>query len=307
MGECYNELFDFFELYGEASNKKYITIDASPSDYKYYYDSENYGVFAVSNYVREYRESCSGIVLESKTVCVNNTIKKGYLLSCSVEDAHSEFALVCESLLMANRNVLSNNPSQWFDKWKQTFGNANVFRNTYSVIGELLVLKKLRENGYPNAIWSGPDTNVCDISDPDSGLYFEVKSTIIRNGSSVTLSEEFQSKKADYLCFCRFEEDSCGDFCIDSVLDCLEEAGYDRKSLDSGLRKLKIKDTSLKSLRYDLLEMLFYPVEGNIPEIIQYFVDGKKPPFVEKVSYTVNLAGLEYIADVPVASNIRKE
>ena len=307
MAETYDELFDFFELYGEASNKKYVLMDNSPSDYKFYNDSDDYGVFVVTDDIIEFRESCSGIVLESKIANINNAVKKGYLMTCSVSGAHSEFASVCESLIQTDRKVLAEDPSQWFDKWKETFGNANVFRNTYPVIGELLVLKKLRENGYPNAIWGGPDASVCDISDPESGMYFEVKSTIVRNSSSVTLSEEFQSKKADYLCFCRFEEDPSGQYSIESVISELGKSGYDRKSLDTGLRKLKIRDTSLKTLRYDLLEMEFYPVEGNVPDIMQFFVGGEKPQCIEKVSYTVNLSGLKHQTDVPVKTYNRNE
>ena len=106
-------------------------MDCFPSDYKFYNESNDYGVFIIMDCIIEFRESCSGIVLESKTASINNAVKKGYLMTCSVSGAHSEFASVCESLIQTDRKILAEDPSQWFDKWKETFGNANVFRNTF--------------------------------------------------------------------------------------------------------------------------------------------------------------------------------
>lgn len=307
MSDTYNELFDFFDLFGESSNKKYVPLDSSPADYKYYNSADDYGIFVISDFKTEYRESCSGIIIETQVLNVNNITRRGYILNCTVEDAQSEFARVCESLIQTDRKELAEKPSAWFDKWKETFGNANIFRNTYPVIGELVVLNELRKHGYTGAVWNGPDSGVCDIVDPESGVYFEVKSTLVRNSSIVTLSEEFQSKKADYLCFCRFEEDPNGRYSIESIVKELTDSGYDRKSLDSGLRKLGIRNTSLRTLRYDLLESAYYPVSGNIPDITEFFINGEKPACIEKISYSVNLSGLKCQMDVPVKPNTRNE
>lgn len=299
MSEIYEELFDFFDLFGETSNKKYIPLDSSPLDYKYYNTADDYGVFVISDFKTDYRESCSGIIIETQVLNINNDVKRGYVLKCTVENTQLEFARVCESLIQMDRKELANKPSGWFDKWKETFGNANVFRNSYPVIGELIVLYELRKHGYTSAMWSGPNSGVCDITDSETGMYFEVKSTLIRNSSIVTLSEEFQSKKADYLCFCRFEEDPNGKYSIESIERKLVDSGYDKKSLDAGLRKLGIRNTSLRTMRYDLLELVYYPVSGNIPDITEYFINGEKPACIEKISYAVNLSGLKYRTDLP--------
>ncbi len=300
MSEIYDELFDFFDLFGETCNRKYVPLDSSPADYKYYNNANDYGIFVTSDFKTDYRESCSGIVIETQVLNINNVVRRGYILNCTVEDAQSEFARVCESLIQTDRKVLVEKPSRWFDKWKETFGNANVLRNSYPVVGELVVLHELRKHGYTGAVWSGPDSGVCDITDPETGMYFEVKSTLIRNSSVVTLSEEFQSKKADYLCFCRFEEDPNGRYSIESIERELVDSGYDKKNLDAGLRKLGIRNTSLRTMRYDLLELVYYPVSGNIPDITEYFINGEKPACIEKISYSINLSGMKCRMDVPV-------
>ena len=306
MSEIYDELFNFFDLFGETSNRKYIPLDNSPADYKYYNNANDYGIFVVSDFKTDYRESCSGIIFETQILNINNIVKRGYILNCTVENAQSEFAKVCESLIQMNRKELAEKPSGWFDKWEETFGNANILHNSYPVIGELIVLYELRKRGYTNAVWNGPDSGVCDIADLDTGMYFEVKSTLTRNSSVVTLSEEFQLKKADYLCFCRFEEDPNGRYSIESIERELVNSGYDKKNLDTGLRKLGIRNTGLRTRRYDLLELTYYPVSGNIPDITEYFIDGKKPACIEKISYSVNLVGLKYQMDIPAKSKTLK-
>ena len=305
MTSIYDELFEFFDIFGESVKGKYAPMDSSPEDYKYLNDRDDYGIFFVSDFKSEYTESCSGISLESKRVNINNVVKNGYILSCKVPGFQSEFARVCESLILEDRKSISEDPSIWFDKWKDAFGNRNLVRSTYQVIGELVVLRELLKHGYSDASWQGPDAGVCDICAPASDLYFEVKSTLVRNSSFVTITEEFQAKKADYLCFCRFEEDPHGECSIDSVVEELSSMGYDRSKLDSGLRKLGFRDTSLRRTCYHCLEILYYPVENNIPAITDFFIDKMKPPFMERISYTLNISGLKYEKDVPAKKNKR--
>lgn len=307
MSDIYDELFEFFDIFGENSNKKFIPLDHSTVDYKFYNNAEDYGIFVLSDFKTEYRESCSGIIFESQVLNINNVTIKGYLLNCTVNGVQSEFARVCDSLINSDRVKLAQKPSDWFDRWKEAFGNANIVHNAYPIIGELIVLNELRKHGYSGAIWNGPNSGVCDIVDPESGMYFEVKSTLVRNSSVVTLSEEFQSKKSDYLCFCRFEEDPNGRYSIESIVKELVDSGYDKKSLDIGLRKLGIKNTSIRTMCYDLLELSYYPVVGNIPNIIDSLIDGVKPAHIEKISYSVNLSGLLFQMDVPVKPNTRNE
>ncbi len=307
MNDIYDELIDFFELFGDSTEGKFVPLDSSPTNYKYFNSRDDYGIFVISDFKKDYRESCSGIVFETRIINIGNVIKKGYILNCSVGNAKSEFARVCESLILNDDEELAEEPSLWFDKWKEAFGNTNVNRSTYSVIGELAILIELRNHGYTSAVWNGPDMGVCDIVDPESDMYFEVKSTILRNSSVITLSEEFQSKKADYICFCRFEEDPNGYYSIDSLVKELIDSGYDEKNLNLGLKKLGIRNTSLRTMRYDLLESTYYPVKDNIPCITDFFINGEKPTCIENISYSVNLSGLRCQTEVPARPNNRNE
>ena len=302
MGDRFDKLIDYFDIFGKDQVGLSVPIEGFPGDYIFYKSESNYGIFVHSDYNSSFRESCSGIVLEAQTIMTNNGPSNGFMLSCSVPNCTSEFTAICIKLLETDRDELRLHPSQWFDKWKEMMGNATVSPSTYQVIGELYTLGRLIDLGYDPS-WDGPDSAVCDISCEKLNLYFEVKSTISRNSSSITMSEEFQAKKADYLCFCRFEEDSSGKFSIDSICNELIEKGFDSKILDRNLRKLGIRDTSQKTKSYHLLETLDYEVNDDFPNILDYFIGGVKPECIEKISYTVNLSSLKPIEILPVLSN----
>ena len=98
MNDIYDELIDFFELFGDSTEGKFVPLDSSPANYKYFNSGDDYGIFVISDFKKEYRESCSGIVFETKIINIGNVIRKGYILNCSVDSAQSECARVVESL-----------------------------------------------------------------------------------------------------------------------------------------------------------------------------------------------------------------
>ncbi|AMK13452.1 hypothetical protein AUP07_0396 [methanogenic archaeon mixed culture ISO4-G1] len=301
MVDCFDKIIDYFDIFGKDQVGPSAPIDGYPGDYLYYKSDVDYGIFVRSDFSQPFRESCSGMVLESRTVLTKTGFSNGFVLSCSVPNCTSEFTAICIKLLETDRDELGRDPSQWFDKWKEMMGNATVSPSTYQVIAELHTLGRLIDLGYDPS-WDGPNSSVCDISSKKSGLYFEVKSTIARNSSTVTMSEEFQANKADYLCFCRFEEDPSGPHSIDSICSELINKGFDPKILDRNLRKLNIRDTSLRTKSYHLLEVLDYRIDENFPNILDYFKDGVKPECIEKISYSINLSSMHPVSIPPVSS-----
>lgn len=108
----------------------------------------------------------------------------------------------------------------------------------------------------------------------------------------ITISEEYQMEKSKYLLFYRFEESPSGSVSLNSVLDNLVSAGFDRKMLETGINRLGICNTSEREKCYNLLEVKSYPIDDNFPNIKKAFVSGKKPEHITKIQYDVVLSGL---------------
>lgn len=221
------------------------------------------------------------------------------VLTCNREKLRNEFAIMCAYFVDPGRDgetryELVNTPIKWWEKWKSLVGNAIINKEPYSVLGELMVLEHLIRQG-EQVEWTGADYNIYDIESED--LNYEVKSTIKKYNSEITISSQFQleSKKELELYFCRFEECINGES-IDTLVERLIKIGVNKENLEKKLKRLNLeKGSHIRKQRYKMIEKRKYKIDSNFPRITQSsFVDGKIPQSITHIVYTVNLDGIEY-------------
>ena len=220
------------------------------------------------------------------------------LLTCSDVELRNEFATICSQFVETSadgvsRKRLITDPIQWWSNWKSLIGNAQAEREVYSIIGELLVIEKLLQEGkHPK--WSGIESATHDIELDDRS--YEVKSTIKRYGYEVEISSIYQMRKEGErldLVFFRFERSQLGRS-LDDVVKSIISLGYPKEPLENALNKEHLeKGCIARSTHYKLLEMRVYPVDENFPTVtLDSFVGGKLPANVIKFKYTLDLSGV---------------
>jgi hypothetical protein len=222
------------------------------------------------------------------------------LLTSTQENYRHEFATICAQFVDpgkdgADRQALQSDPLVWWTRWRDLLGNAVRVKSPYSVLGELITLEQLAISGR-SPKWTGIDKATHDISTQDAG--YEVKSTISRYETAVTISSQYQLEcegKELYLIFCRFEETMTGRSMVD-VVNSLVALGFDRVRLDKGLTNLGFElGCSDRARKYTLLEMRRYTIDDSFPKITsKSFVEGKIPECVVSMTYKINLANLQY-------------
>ena len=219
------------------------------------------------------------------------------LLTCEDMELRNEFAVICSQFVLPGSNgtareSLIANPEAWWENWKFLLGNVNASHASYPVLGELIVLEQLLQQGR-NARWTGANKATNDIELTDRS--YEVKSTTKRYGYDVTISSLYQLKKSGTtldLVFCRFEPSTLGRS-VDDLVESLVQAGYSRSELENSLKKENLETgCTARKLRYKLLEMKVYPVDDQFPSVtLDSFVGGVLPKCVTEFSYTLDLSG----------------
>lgn len=221
------------------------------------------------------------------------------ILSCDQENLRNEFAILCAYFVDPGnhgevRKELLTNTIKWWEKWKELIGNAIINKKPYSVLGELLALEYLIKQG-EKVEWTGADSAIYDIE--SENLNYEIKSTIKKYQSKITISSQFQleSKKKLILYFYRFEPGVKGES-IDLVVDRLIKLGCSKESIERKLDKLNMeKGSHIRKEKYKLLEKRRYDVDSSFPKITkESFIDGKIPESIIHISYTIDLDGIEY-------------
>ena len=110
-------------------------------------------------------------------------------------------------------------------------GDSKTKRHSYDVIAELLALDLLYSQD-KSIIWTAAQAGSHDIE--SDSISFEVKSTVKKSETSVTISSQHQllSQKPLYLLFCRMEKSSLG-LSINDLKTRLVSHGYDETLLES--------------------------------------------------------------------------
>lgn len=299
MDPILNEIKAYFG----SDLEKYMLLNTVLTEYPAFVfkKRDKFGVFIPADENEYFRESFSNAVLESEELFINGKFRRCLVLSSTNSKFKSNFAYICSNFVDpgkdgSERMALLKDPDKWFMGWKGLLGNLEESKTTYQIIGELLTLIDLMEQGAkPN--WDGPEGGSVDVRFENGSL--EVKSTVQRYNAEIVVSEQYQLKNCDILAFFRFEETKNGNFSIESCSDRLIELGFDEKALSSGIQKNSIENTSEWKKKYNLLESRYYLIGEHFPKITnESFIGGKIPAGISKITYTVNLEGLKYASNI---------
>ncbi len=193
-----------------------------------------------------------------------------------------------------NRKLLTNDPEKWALEWRDLLGNAIYEKRIYSILGELIILEHLFKKDNKTC-WSAVNGGTHDIEYSNGSA--EVKSTLQRYGSTVTISGQHQLKSNNGLdlYFIRMEESNLG-VCINDMIKLLVDDGYDENRIEVELRKLGIMPGSIeRKERYKILEKRKYKVDNNFPKITnESFKNDMIPENILHIVYSIDLDGLNY-------------
>jgi hypothetical protein len=145
--------------------------------------------------------------------------------------------------------------------------------------------------------WQALNRGVYDIETKRYNV--EVKATISRYESVITLSSQFQLQddtKPQILFFFRFEESNHG-ISIDLLSTILINDGLDEYSLEEGLAKLGVgKPTIHRKKKYRLLEARLYDIDENFPVIKKNSLKNEKlMESIISLRYSVDLKGIAFL------------
>jgi len=237
--------------------------------------------------------------IHSEVFTIAGNTRKCLVLACNREDLRYEFASVCAQFLDPGeggsaRSRIVANPMEWWEQWRSLMGNAVVEHQVYSVIAEMLVLEYLFKKDQ-SVEWTATKAGTKDIESGSES--FEVKSTVVRYGATVTISSQFQLQQTKplHLFFCRMEESPLG-YSIDDVEEKLVSDGYAKVRIDAELDKLGFEAGCRdRKKKYKVLEIREYKVDKNFPMITaKSFVNGQIPNGVVQLTYTINLDSIPY-------------
>lgn len=195
-----------------------------------------FGVAIEFNQEIEVNEESTSAIISTQSFIINGNQRKFLLLSCFDEEYRNEFAELCCHFVEPgpegnNRKNLLNNTRDWWDHWTNMLGDSKTKRHSYDVIAELLALDLLYSQD-KSIIWTAAQAGSHDIE--SDSISFEVKSTVKKSETSVTISSQHQllSEKPLYLLFCRMEKSSLG-LSINDLKTRLVSHGYDETLLES--------------------------------------------------------------------------
>lgn len=244
-------------------------------------------------------ETFANVKIQSRLMNIGGKYKRKLYLSCESEALKYEFAALCAEFVEPgingkNRRNIIDNPIEWWKKWRSLLGNVISEKNVYSVIGEMLVLEHLLKIG-KEVVWKGPDAGSHDIESTTHA--YEVKSTVKKYESSITISSQYQlkSEKPLSLYFCRMEESEQGES-INSMVDRLVLCGLKLNKLEEQLKGLGLEaGRNIRTKKYRLLEGRIFDIDETFPKITEEsFVDHKLPDHLKHMEYTIDLEGLKY-------------
>ena len=211
----------------------------------------------------------------------------------------NEFASVCAQFVDPGqdgleRTRLLEDPLKWWINWKLLLGNASIDKSPYSVLCEMIVLKHVLSFD-TTAKWTASISGTHDIETDTRS--FEVKSTKMRYGASITVSSQFQllTPKQLELFFLRVEEAPSG-VSINDLSEMLVSVGYDKYLLEDQLTKAGYEaGSSDRNKKYSILEKRVYKVDDSFPKITaDSFKNGTIPPAITEINYTIDLDGITY-------------
>ena len=260
-----------------------------------------YGVVIPCNEDTAVDENFAKVKFVSEKITINDKCINTLSLRTSDPEIESVFAALCATFINPGndgdvRKELVAHPLSWWKEWKAMIGNKNIDEMVYDVIGELYVFKTLLAQGQ-NPTWQGPTGATYDIE--TGNLFIEVKSTIVRDRKQITASNSSQFDPKDKsldLVFCQFEPSVSNGLSINSLakaikmIDPHKANDVEEKLLARGFGKNK----SARNMTFTLHAASRYHIDDKFPKITKAsFVGGEFPHGIDKISYTINLSGLE--------------
>ncbi|MES9683260.1 PD-(D/E)XK motif protein [Gottfriedia acidiceleris] len=244
---------------------------------------------------KQVNEQFASIYYFTKEYLIGGKERHLLMLVSNHQTLHDDFAFICASFLekvldSETYQEILQNPISWWHSMKELIGNTNIEKAAYSVLAEMLsyyyLLKKDKE-----VSWVGPFGGSADFN-CDDGSY-EVKSTVARYGSQITINSQYQLN-AKYLLFYRFEPDIFGVSIQDTVTR-LIKLGVEESRLENVLEKIKYPfGSEVRTKSYRLLEVSKYKIDENFPKIVPAsFIDGQLPKNISGLIYKLDLDGMK--------------
>ncbi|CDN46085.1 PD-(D/E)XK motif protein [Paenibacillus sp. P22] len=239
-------------------------------------------------------ERFSNIHYYTKEYILSGEERNLLVLASDHSKYYNEFAIICAGFLekvldAESYQEIQQSPLTWWHAMKELMGNANVEKTTYSVIAEMLGYYYLLKQG-KDVSWVGPMDGTVDLNCTDGS--FEVKSTVARYGSQITVNSQYQLK-ANYLLFFRFEPAVNG-FSIQDMVIKLVELNVQESEIEFALGKLNYPEGSeIRSKKYQLLEVKKFEIDEHFPKIVpESFRGGQLPKHISGIVYKLDLDGL---------------
>ncbi len=254
-----------------------------------------YGVAVESTSDKDLYEEASQITIKR----INNMGVNYIALACCDEEFRNEFAHFAAYFLIPgengdNRRLLLESPIKWWEGWIGMLGNRIGQRQCYDTIAEMMALEEIYKVDNTTK-WTASQAGSHDIE--SDSLSFEVKSTVKKSETTVTISSQFQlaSVKPLQLWYYRMEASEHG-LSINDMKRELVAAGYDEALVESQLCKRGfIPGNSSRDRKYVLLEKRKFIVDEDFPKIVESsFKNDIYPKNIVKILYTIDLEGLDY-------------
>lgn len=243
---------------------------------------------------RHVNERFNSISYYTKEYIIGGEERHLLMLVSNHSKLYDDFAFICASFLekvldAESYQEIQKNPISWWHAMKELMGNTNAEKAAYSVLAEMLSYYYLLKQG-KDVSWVGPFGGSVDFNCND-GCY-EVKSTIARYGSQITVNSQYQLK-AEYLLFYRFEPAVCG-ISIQDIITKLLELDIEESEIEQALEKLHYPmGSEVRTKSYRLLEVMKYKVDERFPKIVpESFIGGQLPTHISEIIYKLNLNGL---------------
>lgn len=250
----------------------------------------------------DFYHEARGLIFERKLMEIGNIPVRCLYLSCNKNDFIDVFATVAVDLLKyaheeSGKKDPEGFPERWWARWSDLLGETASSTIVHAWLGELYVYFRLIKAG-KNAKWTSLDKGIVDFV--VQGRRLEVKSTTLRQESTITASNIFQMDADNdsplHLVHLRFaEEESSNTFSIDHLLGQLH-ALIDMstlKKIESYLCSVGVFKGQLRKKRYRLIEAMAYPVDDMFPRITnQSFKDDIVPPGIAGINYEIDLAAV---------------
>ena len=293
-----NEIREYF---ASLPNPGAREIESLPSAWKAYVMriADGYGVAIKVDESMEVSEKFNSVRLHTGLITINGVTNNYLILRSAFEEYRYEFAALCAEFVDPGENGkhrldLISDPYTWWNKWKELVGNTNRDIRVYNVIAEMLVLNQKYKTDH-TAEWTVSRMGTHDIECSDESG--EVKSTVRRYGTSITISGQHQLQhiKRLYIYFCRLEESLEG-VSINDLKNELVSSGYDEGKLEIELERQGFeRGASIRNKKYKVLEKRKYEVDDDFPKIVNESFKGDKYPVgITHIEYTIDLEGLDY-------------